>query len=125
MSEVVQRMQALVPVISEICRILGTPGALISVLHGDSVIFTHNHGYRDLKAQLVPAENTVYYLGSLTKSFTATGFGILVNKDKLLWDSSVSDVLSDFRQSEKTVEGHASVADFSSHRIGLAPKNSM
>ena len=115
----------MVPLISGICQISGTPGASIGVLHEDSVIFTHNHGYRDVKAQLAPDENTIYYLGSLTKSLTAAGLGILVDEDKLLWDSNVRDILPNFRQSNKTVEDHASVADFLSHRTGLAPKNTM
>ena len=112
MGEVVQRLRALVPVISEICQLSGTPGASIGVVHDNTVVFTHNHGYRDVKARLAPDENTIYYLGSLTKSFTAAGLGILVEEKKLSWDSKVKDVLPEFRQSNKTIEDHASVADF-------------
>ena len=125
MEEVLKRLQALVPTISEICRISGTPGASIGVLYKDSVIFTHNHGYRDVKAQLIPDENTIYYLGSLTKSFTAAGLGILVDENKLSWDSRVRDILPDFRQVNQNVEDQATIADFLSHRTGLAPKSTL
>ncbi|KAL8745156.1 MAG: hypothetical protein Q9190_002688 [Brigantiaea leucoxantha] len=125
MGEVVQRLRALIPVISEICQIAGTPGASIGVLHKDKVIFTHNYGYRDVSARLPPDENTIYYLGSLSKSFTAASLGILVDEGKLLWNDRIKDVLPNFRHVDEIIDKNATVIDFLSHRTGLAPKDAL
>lgn len=125
MVEVIQRLRALVPLISEICQIAGTPGVSIGVLHEGAIVFTHNYGYRDVKARLPPNENTIYHLGSLSKSFTAASLGILVDEGKLSWGDSVKDLLPKFRHFDETVYDHANVIDFLSHRTGLAPKNSL
>lgn len=125
MAGVLQRLQALIPIISEICQISGTPGASIGVLHEGTVIFTHNYGFRDVNARLPPDENTIYHIGSLSKSFTAASLGILVDQGKLAWDDRIKDLLPNFRHFDKTIYDHSTVIDFLSHRTGLAPKNSL
>lgn len=84
MKSVVDRLQVLGPVITEICQKSGTPGASIGVLHEGEIIYTHNYGYRDVDAKLPPDVNTIFHIASLTKSFTAASIGILVEEGKMV-----------------------------------------
>ena len=123
MRTILDRLQGLSPVIAEICRISGTPGASIGVLHEDKFIYTHNYGYRDVEAKLPPDDDTIYHIASLSKSFTAASIGILVEEGKMSWDTPIRDILPDFKHVNKTINDEATVLDFICHRTGLAPKN--
>lgn len=123
MRSVLDRLQALSPVIAEICRISGTPGASIGVLHENKLIYTHNYGFRDVEAKTPPDERTIYHIASLSKSFTAASIGILVEAGKMSWDTPIHDILPDFKHVNKTINDKATILDFMSHRTGLAPKN--
>lgn len=67
----VQRLAQAGSTISQICNISGVPGASIGVLHQGQVIFTDNFGYRNVASKLPPTSDTVYSIGSLTKSLVA------------------------------------------------------
>ncbi|KAL9584282.1 MAG: hypothetical protein Q9212_002225 [Teloschistes hypoglaucus] len=123
MQSIVDRLQARSKVIAEICRISGTPGASIGVLHEDKVIYTHNYGYRDVELSIPPDESTIYHIASLSKSFTALCIAILVEEGKLSWDTPVRAILPDFKHVNSTINDEATILDFMSHKTGLAPKN--
>ncbi|KAL8897524.1 MAG: hypothetical protein Q9207_007176 [Kuettlingeria erythrocarpa] len=123
MRSVLDRLQALSKVIAEICRVSGTPGASIGVLHHDKLIYTHNYGYRNVESQTPPDENTIYHIASLSKSFTAASIAILVDEGKLSWNTPLRDILPDFRHMNTTINDEATILDWMSHRTGLAPKN--
>ena len=121
----VERLVALNPVVAEICKAAGTPGASLGVLYDGEIVYTHHYGFRDVSRQLAPDDETIYYLGSLSKAFTTAAIGLLVEKDQIHWDSKMSKVLPEFRHEDPNVTEEATVADFLSHRTGLAPKNAL
>lgn len=123
MQSIVDRLQALSKVIAEICRISGTPGASIGVLHEGKVIYTHNYGYHNVESSIPPDENTIYHIASLSKSFTAVCIAILVEEGKISWDTPVRDILPDFKHVNPTINNKATILDLMSHRTGLASKN--
>ncbi|XXH02014.1 hypothetical protein Hte_008379 [Hypoxylon texense] len=124
MTELLQaRLRALSPTISEIVKLSGAPGASIGILHHGEVIHTEGFGFCNIEKRLVPDQDTIYYLASLSKSFTATMIAMLVERGKLGWDTPVSTILPRFQHWDETVQRKASVVDFLAHRSGLAPKN--
>lgn len=125
MDALVQRLQALSPTIAEICRISGTPGLSLGVLHHGEVRYTKNFGFRNLATKEKPDEDTLYYIASLSKAYTAAAMALLVDEDKLEWDTPVSEILPDFDHPDKDVREKAAMVDFLSHRSGLASKNMM
>ena len=88
-----KRLQGLNTTIAEICAICGTPGLSYGVLHEGQVLHTDNFGHRDVEAQLPPTSDTQYYIGSLSKAFTAAAIGTLVEAGKTIWDTGVQDIL--------------------------------
>ncbi|KAL8852761.1 MAG: hypothetical protein Q9221_002391 [Calogaya cf. arnoldii] len=120
MDPLTHRLKSLRPTIVDICQISGTPGVSLGVLHKNEVIHLDNFGYRDVEAKLAPNQDTLYFLASLSKLFTAAGIGILVDERKLDWDTPVSSILPKFDHPDDVIKNKAGMADFLSHRTGLA-----
>lgn len=108
-----QRFGDLRPVIKEICKITGVPGASIGVFHGGEV-FEQHFGYSDAEIRLRPTSKTLFGIGSLTKSFVAAAIGGLVTKGELRWRDRVTGILDEFRHEDVTI------GDLLSHRTGLS-----
>ena len=125
MDKVAHRLVLLGPTIVEICKLSGTPGVSVGVLHHNEVIHIENFGFRDVEAKLAPDQDTLYFIASLSKAFTAAGIGILVEEQKLKWETPVSSILPEFDHPDKAVREEAGIVDFLSHRSGLASKNQM
>jgi len=117
-----ERIKAVAATISEIIKVSGCPGATIGILHHDEVLHTEGFGFRDVENRLPPDENTIYYLNSLSKTFTASMIARLVEQGKLEWITPVSRILPSFQHWDDKMQ-EATIVDFLSHRSGLTPKN--
>ncbi|KAL8657088.1 MAG: hypothetical protein Q9226_002263 [Calogaya cf. arnoldii] len=125
MDPLAHRLKSLRPTIDEICRISGTPGVSLGVLHKNEVIHIDNFGYRDVEEKKAPDQDTLYFVASLSNLFTAAGIGILVDEGKLHWDTPVSSILPEFDHPDEIIKNKAGIVDFLSHRSGLAAKTQM
>lgn len=124
MTDIVSRLQALKPLVEYICAVSGVAGVSVGVIHEARVIFTDNFGFRDVNNELPPDQDTIYYLASLSKSFTATGIANLVRTNsKIDWDTPVAKAWSPLTHEDPEIREKATIVDFLSHRTGLAPKN--
>jgi CubicO group peptidase (beta-lactamase class C family) len=119
----IQNLRNLRPMIEEICSVSGSAGVSVGILHHGKPVFTDNFGFRDVEARIPPDENTIYYLASLSKSFTAAAIALLVKQGKLDWDLPVSQVYPPLQHRDDEIRNKANIVDFMSHRTGLAPKN--
>ena len=77
------------------------PGLAISVLKDGEVIFMKGFGFRSLEENLPVTEKTLFYVGSVTKSFTALSIMKLVEQGKI----SLDDPVSKYLDLELEVEG--------------------
>ena len=116
-------LSKLEPVIERICAIAGTPGISIGVSYGGEAIHRFSHGHRDVEASQPSDGNTIFPLGTLAKSFTASAIGMLVHQGKLKWDTPIRDILPEFHSTSSTVEENLNIVDLLSHRSGLARSN--
>jgi CubicO group peptidase (beta-lactamase class C family) len=123
MNKVAERLNLLGPTIAKICNISGTPGASIGVTQRGEVIYKANFGYRDVEAQLVPDDSTVYHIASLTKGFSATAVGILVADGKLEWNTPLAQIIPGFHLRDKVIGEKVNSIDVLSHRMGIAGGN--
>ena len=117
------RLQALRPTIEAILTASGCAGASIGMARAGKVVHVEGFGFRDVECKLAPDEHTIYYLASLSKTFTASMVGKLVEKGKLEWTTPVSKILPRSRHWDSTVREEANIVDYLSHRSGLVPKN--
>ena len=111
------------PVIRRICAIVGTPGISIGVSYGGEAIHRFSHGYRDIEASQPVDGDTIFPLGTLAKTFTASAIGMLVHQGKLKWDTPIREILPEFHSTSSTVEENLNIVDLLSHRSGLARSN--
>ena len=111
MASVADRLKSLGPTIAEICRISGTPGMSLGALHRNEVIDIENYGYRDVEEKKAPDQDTLYFIASLSKVFTAAGIGILVDEKKLDWDTPVSSILAEFDHLDDTIKKKSGIVD--------------
>ena len=113
------QLQNLAPAIQEICSVSGVAGVSIGVVHHGNPIYTDSFGYRDVENGIKADDETIYYLGSLTKGFTAQAIGILVDEGKLSWTTPVKDILPEFRPSDDVIYNQVTIVDLLGHRSGL------
>ncbi|KAM5343509.1 hypothetical protein ACJ41O_012046 [Fusarium nematophilum] len=106
--------------VGEICRLSGVPGASIGVIHMGNDIHSFNYGNSDQEAKVPTTSDTVFGVGSVTKSFIAAGISNLVDQGKLSWDTPVKQILPEFQQANQVVEEMLTISDLLSHRSGLA-----
>jgi CubicO group peptidase (beta-lactamase class C family) len=92
------------------------PGASLAILTGDQVTYAKGFGARDLEQNLPATSDTLYGIGSCTKSFTALGIMQLVQEGKLNLEDPVEKYVP-FKL--KTKEHPITIHNLLSHSSGI------
>lgn len=87
--------------------------------NGEKIHETHI-GFRDVSRQLSPNTDTIYGIGSITKLFTASAIGILVEEGLANWTTPLREVLPEFHHVDEWVERGLTISDLLAHKSGLA-----
>jgi CubicO group peptidase (beta-lactamase class C family) len=95
------------------------PGLSIAVVRNDSVIFSKGYGNLEIHKERKVDENTIFGIGSISKSFTALTLGILVDEGKINWDDKVKSYLPYFELYAPYVTNNFTIRDLLTHRSGL------
>jgi CubicO group peptidase (beta-lactamase class C family) len=97
-----------------------TPGLAVAVVKNDALVMAQGFGQRGLDQSAPVDEHTLSAIGSISKSFTATGLAMLVDEGKLAWDDPVLKVLPGFQLFDPYATRELTVRDLLTHRSGLA-----
>jgi CubicO group peptidase (beta-lactamase class C family) len=95
------------------------PGLAVAVVKDGEVILLKGYGHRDVEKQLPVTPQTLFAIGSITKSFTVLGLATLVDEGKLEWDKPVREYLPEFRLYDQTASERMTPRDLVTHRSGL------
>lgn len=95
------------------------PGLAIAVVKDGQVVYADGFGVRDLRTGEPVDENTIFAIGSASKSFTAAAVGDLVDRGLVDWDDRVTEHLPGFQVYDPYVTRELTVRDLLSHRSGL------
>jgi CubicO group peptidase (beta-lactamase class C family) len=95
------------------------PGLAIAVVQGDKVTLLKGYGYRDMEKKLPVTPNTLFAIGSITKSFTVTTLGMEVDEGKVDWDKPVRDYMPSLKLFDPTLTEQIQIRDLITHRSGL------
>jgi CubicO group peptidase (beta-lactamase class C family) len=95
------------------------PGVALAVVKDGKVIYAKGYGYRDVEKKLPVTPDTLFAIGSITKSFTSLTFGMLNDEGKVEWDKPVHEMLPEFAMSDPVASDHVTPRDLFSHRTGL------
>ena len=95
------------------------PGCAVAAVKDGQVVLSEGWGRRDVEADLPVTAQTLFAIGSVTKSFTAATVGALVDDGLLEWERPLRDYVPDIRLHDPVVTERLSVIDLLSHRSGL------
>jgi CubicO group peptidase (beta-lactamase class C family) len=95
-------------------------GLSLAIVRNDSVIYVKAYGVKEVGKPDKVDENTLFEIGSTTKTFTSTLVGIMQTDGKLRFDDKISAHLPDFRLYDPYASAEVTVRDALSHRTGLA-----
>src|SRR5262245_44198911 len=73
------------------------PGLAVGVIQDGKIIFAKGYRVRDLKDRRPVTTQTLFGVGSVTKSFTAAVVASVIDDGKLAWDRPVREFIPWFR----------------------------
>lgn len=95
------------------------PGLSLAIVKDGKVVYAKGYGFRDVAKKLPVTPDTLFAIGSNSKSFTAAALGILADDGKLDWDKPVREYMPDFRLHDEYATANLRVRDLVSHQSGL------
>ena len=96
------------------------PGLAFGVIQDGETLYCAGYGFADVENEIAVTPETVFAIGSITKSFTVAGLGILADAGRLDWDRPVRGVLPDFALADAVAAAETTPRDMVTHRSGLA-----
>lgn len=105
--------------IHQLIKDFDIPGLSIGIVRNDSIIFSKGYGNLESHKERKVDENTIFGIGSISKSFTALTLGILVDEGKIDWDDKVNAYLPYFELYTTYVTDNFTIRDLLTHRSGL------
>jgi len=99
----------------------GAPGLAVAVIQGDRVVWSKGYGVRAAGEPAAVDPSTVFQIGSIAKSFTATVVGTLVDEGKLAFDDRVVDRYPSFQMYDPWVTREFMIWDLMAQHSGLRP----
>lgn len=76
------------------------PGVAVAIVKGNQTVFAQGFGLRDIENNLPVTPETLFHIGSTTKSMTALLVGKLVDEGKLTWDTPAVTIYPQFKLSD-------------------------
>ena len=103
---------------------LHTAGISIAVFNKDAILYSKGFGYRDYESKLPVDGNTIFGIGSCTKSFTAALLGQLEAKGKVSLDDKPSNYFKTLKFSNQSQNERMRLRDLLKHTTGLSETSS-
>jgi hypothetical protein len=95
------------------------PGLALAVLRRDAPPLLQAFGLTNIETGTRVETTTLFPIGSITKSFTATGLALLVDEGKLDRDVPVREILAEFKLKDPVANEKCTLRDLLTHRTGL------
>ncbi|HKQ78345.1 MAG TPA: serine hydrolase domain-containing protein [Blastocatellia bacterium] len=114
-----EALEAIEKAVEEKRRKLNVPGAALVIVRNDRVILLKGFGLRDVAAGLPVTPETLFPIGSSTKTFTAMAAVISADEGKLSLDDSPQKYLPYFKLRDPEADAHVTLRDLLCHRSGL------
>jgi len=95
------------------------PGCAVTAVRDGEVVLATGCGRRDVDSELPVTSDTLFAIGSITKAFTVSTVGALVDSGLLEWERPLRDYLPEFRLHDPVATDRVTVVDLLSHRWGM------
>lgn len=94
-------------------------GLAVAVVKENKIVYSKGFGNRDLEKKLPVTVNTVFPIGSITKSFTGTLLGILEGDNKVSLKDKPSLYIPNFQFYNEKMNNLITIEDLLSHKSGI------
>jgi CubicO group peptidase (beta-lactamase class C family) len=81
---------ALDPIVAELFSLELAPGMAVVAVQGDEIVYAQGFGFADVEGQRPVTPETMFYIASTTKSFTAFAAALLADRGELDLDAPLS-----------------------------------
>ena len=96
------------------------PGLALGVIQNGETLYCAGYGFGDVENAVAVTPDTLFPIGSISKSFTVAGLAMLVDEGRLDWDRPVREILPGFALADPIATAHTTARDMVTHRTGLA-----
>jgi len=96
------------------------PGVAVGVVERGHLVFARGFGYRDVDKHLPVTPDTLFPLGSCSKTFTATAIALLADEGRIALDTPVRTYLPDFSLKDPVASATLTTRDLLTHQSGLS-----
>ena len=111
--------------ISESMRKLHIPGAAITIIQKEgTVLFSKGFGVKKIGEKNPITPDTLFMIGSSTKPLTTLLMGMLVDQNRLQWDTPVVDILDSFCLGDTDLTRSLTIRQMASASTGM-PRRDM
>ena len=105
--------------VAEIMAEWQVPGLAVAAVKDGEVVLQGTYGLRDAELGLPVAPRTLFAVGSVTKTLTATGLAMLVEAGRLDWDRPLRDYMPDFALLDPEASRRITARHLVTHSSGL------
>jgi CubicO group peptidase (beta-lactamase class C family) len=105
--------------INEMMVLYNVEGVGIALVKDDKVVFAKGFGQRSAEPKQPATENTLFLIGSITKSFTSLAVAQLVDQGKLNLDDPVIKYVPDLKLADPALTKTVTIRHLLSHTSGL------
>ncbi len=94
------------------------PGLAVGIVKDGQLVWSKGYGKLDLSKADPVTPNSIFFIASMSKAFTACAVGLLVDDGKLGWNDPVVKHMPWFKTPDPYVTEHMMVKDLLCHRSG-------
>lgn len=113
------RLSGLDTEIENLLKAYNAVGLSIAIVENNKTVYSKGFGFRDLVNKLPVTANTVFPIGSITKSFTASLLGILENQNQLSLKEKPSLYIPKLQFYNDKMDNLITIEDLLSHKSGI------
>ncbi len=95
------------------------PGMAIAIVKDGKIIFAQGYGVSDLEKNTPVTSKTIFGIGSISKSFTATLVGMVADDGKISLDEPITNYLPYFKLDLANDTDQVTLRDMMAHRTGF------
>ena len=106
-------------IVHKVMKDFDVTGLSIGIVQNDSIIYSKGFGTREIGKDQGVNDQTIFGIGSISKSFTALTLGMLIDEGKVSWDDRVKDYLPYFELYDPYVTENFTIRDLLTHKSGL------
>lgn len=118
-AQIDKRLKGLEKELHQILKETKAAGFAVAIVEGNKIIYSKGIGYRDFENKIPVDGNTLFAIGSCSKSFTSSILGQLRQEDKLSFDDSPIKHIPELKFYNDDMNNNIIIKDLMSHRTGL------